>query len=480
MKYNSVVTRIRGELLARITRAFLDGNLLERIDYFPVEMRPRHSEPTRCCIYKDRAIIRERCIALLGFNIEDDLDELIPLSEYAATALTRQAPEENILTVLDDACRACTPSRYFVTNVCHACVDHPCIQHCPKKAISFKNGHQAHIDFDKCVVCGKCQKVCPFHAIVRIPIPCEEACPVGAISKDSEGKEHIDFSKCIFCGKCLNSCPFGAVIQKSQALDVLKALGGKRPVSALLAPSAAGQFQGDIYRLAGALKTLGFERVVEVALGAEQTARMEAEELNERLGRGEKFMTTSCCPAWFQAVEKHLHELKPHVSKTPTPMHFTAADEKQRNLQCVTVFIGPCIAKRNEAIKDAEVDFVLTFEELEAIFEGSGIDPAIQEPATFDREAGREGRGFPVAEGVASAVMAFADSSEIRCLSINGLDKKTMTLLKTYAKKNDAPAELLEIMSCEGGCIAGPEIQSGPTISAKRVQDLLGKSSSST
>lgn len=146
---------------------------------------------SRCCIYKDRAILKYRCMASMGFAPEDETDELTSLKEYGERALARSEHAVNKLSVITDACSGCIRSRYLVTDACRGCFAKPCQVNCPKQAITIVNGRST-IDPDKCISCGRCQEVCPYHAVIRVPIPCEEACPVGAISKDESGKEHID------------------------------------------------------------------------------------------------------------------------------------------------------------------------------------------------------------------------------------------------------------------------------------------------
>lgn len=273
--------QMRTRILVKIVEKFLQGRFADA-DRIPLELRPKGGEVSRCCIYKDRAILKYRCMASMGFAPEDETDELTSLKEYGERALARSEHAVNKLSVITDACSGCIRSRYLVTDACRGCFAKPCQVNCPKQAITIVNG-RSHIDPDKCISCGRCQEVCPYHAVIRVPIPCEEACPVGAISKDESGKEHIDPEKCILCGKCLQSCPFGAVVEMSQMVDVLKLLADEnKKVVAMLAPAVLGQFPGTINNLIGALKKLGFADVVEVAVGADITTRKEAAEFIEK------------------------------------------------------------------------------------------------------------------------------------------------------------------------------------------------------
>jgi iron only hydrogenase large subunit-like protein len=135
-----------------------------------------------------------------------------------------------------------------------------------------------------------------------------------------------------------------------------------------------------------AIKKAGFDKVTEVAEGADITTANEARELVERLENGARFMTTSCCAAWIQAVKKHLPALKEFVSHTKTPAAYTAEIEKKNGF--VTVFVGPCVSKRVEGMEDPNIDFVMTYEELGAMLEAKGINPAECEEMPQDPTGG--------------------------------------------------------------------------------------------
>lgn len=470
MVYENNATLKRRDLLRQIARLAFAGRLVEEIDSLPLKRYPKKGVAQRCCIHKARAVLRQRILAILGFSVEEVDDEITPLSEYARRALTRAELREPILSVIDEACSACVQTHYFVTNACRGCLARPCMMNCPKKAIQMVDG-QATIDPALCVNCGICQKVCPYRAIIYMPIPCEEECPVGAITKDSDGKEKIDYEACIFCGKCSRACPFGAIMEKSQMLDVIRALSEQKQVIALIAPAIAGQFPGTMYQLIHAMKRIGFSDVVEVARGADVTAEKEAAEFAERLAEKRPCMTTSCCPAYTEAVKKHVPGLKPFVSETQTPLHYSAEESKRKDRNALTVFIGPCIAKRKEALENEHIDFVLTFEELGAFFMAQGVDVQECEEERFRDPARNTGRRFPVSGGVTQSLGEVLQSEcEFRPVLVDGLSKKELALLKTYAA-GKAPGNFIEVMSCQGGCVAGPGVICPPKIAAKKVKD---------
>ena len=475
MQYDNKANRLRKEILVRTAKAFFNPEPHAPLNRIPLEMRPKGGESSRCCIYKDRAVLKYRCMSALGFSVESETDELKPISEYYEEALERERPADPVLTVIDVACSACVTTRYRATDACRGCLARSCETVCPKGAIEFYKG-QARLNPEKCVNCGLCMKACPYHAIIRIPIPCEEACPVGAITKDEEtGREVIDHEKCIYCGKCLRECPFAAITDLSQMVDVLKLLKGGKAV-AMLAPSITGQLPGTLPQLFSALLQMGFAKVVEVAEGADMTTLHEGTEWVEKMAEGERFMTTSCCPAYIEAVEKHLPEMKPFVSSTPTPMAYTAAKAKSVDPEAITVFVGPCIAKRKEAARNPEVDYVITFEELGAMLVGAGIDVQECEEMELPPSASREGRGFAASGGVTNAVKSVAPgNAALEPVQVDGIDRKMLIQMKVWATKK-CPGNFVEVMSCEGGCIAGPGTVSTPRIALNKLKALLAES----
>ncbi|GET21149.1 monomeric [FeFe] hydrogenase [Prolixibacter denitrificans] len=455
MAYVNNTMIVRRELLSRLAGLIKEDQLENQIDRIPVEMSPRErGAQRRCCIYKERAVLKYKLMPILGLLPEEETDELMPLADYANEARQRTAPRKEILTVVDEACTACVKVNYVVSNLCRGCVASPCKMNCPKNAITFNCNGQAQIDPKKCVNCGICKNACPYHSIVHVPVPCEEACPVGAISKDEQGVEHIDDAKCIYCGKCLNACPFGSIFEISHIIDIFKAIQAGEQVIALPAPSILGQYNYEAGKVFAAIKELGFYDVMEVAQGAMITTTNEAAELKEKLESGQSFMTTSCCPGYVQAVEKHVSNMKSYVSHTKTPMYYAAELARKKYPDAKLVFIGPCIAKRKEAMIDPNVDYVMTFEELDSFFKGFEIDIENCEPVKLTYST-PESRGFAQSGGVVEAVKAEGLAVDVRAIEVNGINKKSIGLLKAYSR-GKAPGNFMEVMACEGGCIAGP------------------------
>src|SRR5574344_240141 len=470
LNINNNASNVKREILVRIAKLQLEGKLEEGVNYIPRELAPKDSKSIRCCIYHDREILKMRVLARLGCSVEE-YDEDRPLSEYAHDVLNRENPTWPMLTVLNEACNACVRSHYMVTNACQGCFARPCLMNCPKKAITIDR--KASIDPDKCINCGLCMQNCPYHAIIKLPIPCEEACPVGAITKDQTGHEQIDYDKCIFCGNCIRECPFGAMMDKSQLVDVIRhIMEKKQKVTALYAPAIAAQFKVSSGQLEAVLMQAGFTNVYEVAQGADICADKEAKEFEERMKRGDKMMTTSCCSAYVRAVQVHVPALKPCVSATRSPMHYTAEIAKQADPECITVFIGPCLAKRREGYDDDKVDYVLSIEEVGALLMAKDIEISKLTPIQHDSIPTPTGRGFAKTGGVAKAVeVRLSDKSILRPTVINGLNRNGMKQLELYGKMNEGSVptdektpNLIEVMACEGGCIGGPLVITNPKV----------------
>ena len=332
-----------------------------------------------------------------------------------------------------------------------------CQNSCNFGAISM--GHErAYIDPAKCKECGKCSQACPYNAIAHLERPCKKICPVDAITYDEYGICVIDEKKCIQCGACIHSCPFGAIGSKTFMVDVIRLIKAGKRVVAMVAPATEGQFGPDVtmasWRIA--LKQLGFADMVEVGLGGDMTAAYEAEEWAEAHKEGKK-MTTSCCPAFFTMIKKHFPKLIPNISSTVSPMTATARYVKYLHPHALTVFIGPCIAKKQEIqhVKDS-ADYVLTFEELAAMFKAQNVDP--MEMADDVQDGSVYGKGFAQSGGVSGAVMEVLDEEgfemPVTCRKCMGAKECKKALIAMNAGK--MPENIIEGMACPGGCLDGP------------------------
>ena len=349
---------------------------------------------------------------------------------------------------------------YEVTNACRGCLAHRCEDVCRRGAITFDAQHVAHIDKSKCVECGQCAKVCPYTAIVGRKRPCQNACKVKAISMNEHKAATIANEKCISCGACVYQCPFGAIMDKSYMLNVIDLLrkseqGRSYKLYAIVAPSISSQFNyAKLGQVISGLKALGFHTVVEAALGADMVAEAESRELAEK-----GFLTSSCCPAFVTYIRQSFPQLLPMVSHNLSPMAAIARFIKETTPDAKTIFIGPCTAKKAEAQLDTVkpyIDAVLTFEELQALFDSKDLDITTLPEDVLDN-ASYFGRIFARSGGLSDAVAEGLKEQNIEfdlkpCVC-DGIEACRMALLKK--SKNVLDANFIEGMVCLGGCIGG-------------------------
>lgn len=407
------------------------------------EIVPGPKPEYRCCVYKEREIVRQRIRLAMAKNP------------------TYNPDSDNVVQVIDPACDECPIAAYSVTDNCRFCLGKVCKNTCKFGAIS-EGDVRMHIDPAKCKECGMCAKACPYEAIVHLERPCKKACPVGAISYDEYGFCKIDDSKCISCGHCIHNCPFGAIGSKTYLVDIIKEIKAGKEVIAMCAPATEGQFGSEITMAsirAGLIK-LGFADMVEVGLGGDMTAAYESAEWSEAKENGKK-MTTSCCPAFINMLRKHFPDIyKNNMSSTVSPMCAISRYLKATRKGCVTVFIGPCIAKKSEANDESvpdNADYVITYGELRAMMRSKDIEfEPIDDPY---QEASIWGKKFAGSGGVAEAVIECMKErdetiSDISLLKCAGGDecKKALTLLRVGRLQED----FIEGMVCPGGCVGGP------------------------
>lgn len=291
--------------------------------------------------------------------------------------------------------------------------------------------------------------------------PCERACPAKAIKSSANRNSTIDQNLCTSCGACITSCPFGAITDKSMMVEVIKWIKKGKKVVAAVAPSVAGQYgpKVEVGQVMNALEKLGFTYTAEVAQSADEVAFMEALEFAEKID-DKKWLASSCCPAFVDYIKTHFPDLEGHIAPTPSPMALQGRNIKREHPDYKVVFIGPCIAKKKEALMGSSgIDAVLTFEELAAMFEAKDIDPEKLEPITASfGKASPHGRGFAKSGGVAQALQEALDMQELdielKPVKASGLEECRRLL--TLARTGKLSGNFIEGMACDGGCIAGP------------------------
>ena len=299
---------------------------------------------------------------------------------------------------------------------------------------------------------SKCQSVCPFDAILKDPIG---------------NDKFIDPDLCISCGRCVTVCDHGNYLDTPQFLPLASLLNGKNQVLAIVAPAIAGQFgeQVSLDQMREAFIKLGFTDMVEVAMAADILSFKEAYEFHEHVSNQKDIMISSCCcPVWVSLLRKVYYNLIDNVTPSVSPMIAMGRILKKLNPDAKVVFVGPCIAKKTEAkekdIADA-VDFVLTFQEVSAMFEAVDIKPeelvgvpSVDYAATGGRLYGRSGG---VSEAVHDIVdQLFPDSRTLFTkVQADGVPDCRKLLDKLMA--GEVKATFVEGMGCPGGCVGGPK-----------------------
>ena len=458
----SLITDIRKKVFTEVARMAYNGGDYSNAEDLPYIIVPGDRPLHRESVFLERAIAGERVRLAMGLGVRPIQTRSLMTDGMDAAAVAEAYYEPPLVNIIPYACHACPTNQYRVTESCQNCLARSCEKVCPKGAISFING-KSHIDTEKCIKCGKCAKACPYHAIIHLERPCAAACGMDAIGSDEQGRAVINQDKCVSCGQCLVSCPFGAIVDKGQIFQVIQSILKGDKVVAIMAPAFMGQFgkHSTPGKIIAAMKQLGFFRILEVAVGADMCTIEEAKDFLEKVPTGEqKYMATSCCPAWHAMIHKLFPSEVGNISMTLTPMVFTARLMKKKYPGCKVVFVGPCAAKKLEAIRAdirSDVDFVLTFEELNGMFEAKEINFETIEPMFDLNEGTAAGRGFAVAGGVAKAVEDLVHEThpemEIKTARAEGLrDCRKLMLMAKAGKYN---GYLLEGMACPGGCVAG-------------------------
>ena len=461
---HSAVDEIRRNVFTEVARLAYEGGDLKRVDMIPYTIVPGEVARHRHDVFLERAIVQERVRLALGMSLQP-AGEQTPVSAgiQEAAAADDKYFEEPLVNIISFACNACPPKQIRITDSCQGCLSHPCMNVCPKDAIYLDKDKHCHIDQDKCIKCGRCFNQCPYHAISKIERPCAAACGMDAIESDELGRAKINYDKCVSCGMCLVNCPFAAIADKSQIFQVINAMNRGSKVIACVAPAFVGQFGKDATpaKLRKAMRILGFADTVEVAIGADLCTVEEAKDFMENVPEKLDFMGTSCCPAWSVMAKKLFPDHANCISMALTPMTLTARLIKHEHPNAKVVFIGPCAAKKLEAMRKSvrsEVDFVLTFEEMAGIFAAKHVDlTTIEEDPDGVNDASTDGRSFAVGGGVAKAVVNVIQhrypGREVKVTSSQGLRECRKMMQEAVAGKY--PGYLLEGMACPGGCVAG-------------------------
>ena len=292
------------------------------------------------------------------------------------------------------------------------------------------------------------------------------ACLFDAIVRDAQGNLTLDPLRCADCESCRRACEEGSLLESRDilpALDAVKRAEGL--VYVLIAPAFLGQFSPQVTpgRLRTAFKALGFDGMIEVALFADVLTLKEALEFEKNIVDERDFQLASCCcPMWIGMISKAYHELLPHVPGSVSPMIAAGRMVKRIHPDALTVFVGPCVAKKAEAKQpdvQGAVDYVLTFREVRDIFKAAGIRPEQMEESEKDHSS-RAGRIYACAGGVSEAVKATVERlNPQRKIAIKTRRADGVPACREMIealRRGERDANFFEGMGCVGGCVGGP------------------------
>ncbi len=264
-----------------------------------------------------------------------------------------------------------------------------------------------------------------------------------------------------------DNCDFGALAEKVEFLPVIELLRQKEAlVYAVVAPAIVGQFGESVTmgKLRAAFLEMGFADMIEVALFADILTIKEAFEFNH-LVKGEEdfFLTSCCCPVWFNLIRKGYPDIYEHLSPSVSPMIASGRILKKLYPGAKVVFFAPCIAKKSEAVEEelkGAVDFVVNFKELQEIFHALDIKLEALQPVDKD-QASLGGRVYARTGGVSFSVKMVVNRLDptrvikLKSQKVNGV-KECREQLETLRKGGKGVANFIEGMGCTGGCVGGP------------------------
>ncbi|MBR4344980.1 MAG: histidine kinase [Lachnospiraceae bacterium] len=278
---------------------------------------------------------------------------------------------------------------------------------------------------------------------------CIRHCPVKSI-RFSGNQAYIIGNECVMCGQCFVVCPQDAkqIVDETEKVKVL--LGSGSPVVASLAPSFIANYDGiGIESMRDGMKKLGFYDVEETAIGA-TIVKSEYERICDQEDRDN--IITSCCHSVNLLIQKHYPKLLPYLADVMSPMQAHCKDIKRRIPGAKTVFIGPCVAKKDEAqYYEGIVDAVLTFDELTAWFKSEKI--VLEQKV--DSEEHSRARFFPTTGGILKTMAL--DNPKYTYLAIDGMEN-CIGALKDIESGNIHNC-FIEMSACSGSCIGGPVME---------------------
>ncbi|MBD5144844.1 MAG: 4Fe-4S binding protein [Ruminococcus sp.] len=277
---------------------------------------------------------------------------------------------------------------------------------------------------------------------------CIRHCPVKSI-KFSGNQAHILMNDCILCGTCYVVCPQNAKQIKNDVDTVKSAIADGKKVIASLAPSFAANYGVGITAMSNALKKLGFHSAEETSVGAEIVKKQYEKILAEGTS---DVLISSCCHTVNTLIQKYYPDQIVHLARVLSPMQAHCKRIKEENPDAYTVFIGPCISKKEEADKYREhVDTVLTYDELSSWLKEAGVE---LENCPDEKEHNRSAL-FPTTGGIVRSMDT--ENLPYSFITVDGMDNCMKTL--EDIRNGDIKGCFVEMSACTGSCIGGPVME---------------------
>ena len=288
---------------------------------------------------------------------------------------------------------------------------------------------------------------------------CIRVCPVKAIEMKNGQASVID-NRCIHCGTCISECPQNAKTYRREIDLVSQLLKSGKKVAASIAPSYAALYDGwQRLRLPSALRKLGFSYVAETSIGAFYTSMETKKYFNDN---PEKALISSACPAVISLIEKYYPELLNQLVPVVSPMIAHARHIKRRlGNDWAVVFIGPCVAKKAESDRAEfaeDIDYVITFDELNSLFEDEEINLANFEASEFDEYAPKDTTIYPLSGGLLQSAGFDTKITNKNHIALSGTDD--LFDMIDFINKSKFSKILFEPLFCRQGCINGKGVSS--------------------
>jgi len=308
-----------------------------------------------------------------------------------------------------------------------------------------KIAQEIYINDEKCKNSYSCIRVCPVNAIEVRP-----------------GKKHpvIIDDRCIGCGLCYVSCSPGAIEFRDSRDAVKDLLVSDRKTAALIAPSVASEFEDitDYRKFVGMVRSMGFDYVYEDSFGVDLIAYEYSRLFEEAAG---KYYITANCPAIVKLIERHHPDLVPNLAPLVSPMIATAMVVNEiHNGEIATVFVGPCIDSKDEAVLykgKRLVAGVLTFIELRQMFDSMKIQERLVTMSEFDPPFGHWGALYPLPAGILQAAGIKRDVATSKVITASGKED-VLEAIKDFDKHIDTIRHHFNLFFCQG-CLLGPGME---------------------